>query len=457
MLYGLHAQGFSGLRFSRSPEVHPLSFDAERGGRFLRSEQVPAFKIQDGRWHSVELKFEGGQVAVQLDGQAAGSFPAGAEAGSIGFRGGYGNARVAGIEAGLQDGTNWRGGILRLHGFGKVLLLNLAVLALILGVASLAGRRSGGALAGWWPGSMAGLTLVGLLWLGFEYFYWSKVKVSALNPPVPANLQASAALGALHAAERARFHGFDLWFRLAGGQGISLDELGKNGYPARQKGLGPLHCLPGKGCQQAPPAFPEKRAGSRIVMLGTSQTYGSGADRLDDTILPRLLEALGRRGVAAEGLNLAKIASFASHQLGELCQFTDRPDLVIANFGNNDSPESLRPALEGIAERARALGARLLLLEEANPKEFLRGDIQTRHRVIREVAAGHGVTVLPFHEFLNTSDAANSGMLWWDGVHLSTHGQRLAAEWLAPHVIRELRRTAPPAGGKSCEALTEGP
>jgi lysophospholipase L1-like esterase len=186
------------------------------------------------------------------------------------------------------------------------------------------------------------------------------------------------------------------------------------------------------------PLAPPPPGVRRIVVLGTSQTWGSGAARPEDvwvTRLEALLQAQARPGERFELVN-AGLPGETSAELEALWRerwVAWQPELVLVNLGNNDrDPAALARNVERIAVLNGSRGIRTVLVPEANSTESrsersLRG-LEAKHAALREVAARHGLAVVEAHAPLVA--ARDDGFLWWDRVHLTAYGQERLARLL---------------------------
>lgn len=178
----------------------------------------------------------------------------------------------------------------------------------------------------------------------------------------------------------------------------------------------------------------------RIVVLGTSQTWGSGAARPEDVWVTRLEAALNASARPGERFELVN-AGLPGETSGELLELWSekwiawQPELALVNLGNNDrDPERLARNVERIAALNESRGIRTVLVPEANSTESrsersLRG-LEAKHAALQELGARLGLPVVEVHGPL--AQARDDGFLWWDRVHLTPYGQeRLAAELLA--------------------------
>ena len=124
------------------------------------------------------------------------------------------------------------------------------------------------------------------------------------------------------------------------------------------------------------------------------------------------------------------------------------PDLVILNFSNNGSSDDLlEESLREFVELNQTYGAKTVLLKEANSEERDSEWILRRHERVSKVGLETNSPVLDLHGFMNNKEIYDSGFLWWDWVHMSTFGQKVAAQWLvfqlAPYIKNTFLRKQP--------------
>jgi hypothetical protein len=363
--------------------------------------QVPARRplplSVGGGWHRLELDCDAG--SVRIDGGQAAGVDCGAQPGRIGFRAGEGRMvdvdEVTWVDA---DGRRFHDDFRNRRDWPLTLLVG-AMMTLIAGLLYCIVVRQFAAL---WIGFALWASL-GLLYGAWDYTYWSRLELSLSQPARGPDARS----------------GFERW-RQRIAQSLNpvpneRDQLLTDGYPMDVVFAGPYRC-DAHGCavlKGPPPVAP------RIVLLGTSQTVGAGAPYLDATIAGHLARRLG-----VEVIDLAVSGSDAPEQLEVLRRSGLHPDLLVANFSFNDTPQSLAAGIDGIL----ASGARTVLVEEAANPERPLDPVLEKHALLRERGARAGVPVLALHQHML---GAGDHFLWWDGVHLTAYGQALAGDWLA--------------------------
>lgn len=398
-------EGFEAVRVSRDPGFPAACLAGTAEGAFT-AKQPLAQPALDGGWHELAVERDGERFRVTLDGAPAGTCgrPLGRPV-RVGLRGSAAthvevdDLRIASSTPPLlveEDFANHRrAGALTLGALGLVAAVN----ALVAGATLRARRRSRAALA--------------------PYL-------------VATNLVLAAAAGLALVADTAYF-----------GR-IHPERIDFAGFENRIEYVGQIAPRLARTYPLAPPA-PGVR---RIVVLGTSQTWGSGASRPEDVWVTRLEEALNAAAAPGERFELvnAGLPGETSRELAELWEerwVAWQPEVVLVNLGNNDrDAAALAREVDRIAAINEERGIRTVLIPEANSTESrsersLRG-LEEKHAALRRVAVQRRLAVVETHAPLVA--ARDDGFLWWDRVHLTSYGQaRLAAllferraEWLAP-------------------------
>ena len=396
---------FDAVRVSRDPDFPAACLAGTAAGAFTAKTPLPQPALDPG-WHALAVERDGAVFRVSVDGAALGACgEALGRPARVGLRGSAADhvevddlhvessspARVVD-----EDFANHRhAGPLAAGALALVAAVNAAVV----GASARARRASGAPLALYLVAANLVLAAAGSLALLADVLYFGRI-----HP------------------ERIDFRGFENRIEYVGQIAPRLAER----YPL------------------APPA-PGVR---RIVVLGTSQTWGSGAARPEDVWVTRLEALLQRTAAPGERFELidAGLPGETSAELEKLWRerwVAWQPELALVNLGNNDrDAETLARNVERIVALNAERGIRTVLVPEANSTESrsarsLRG-LEAKHDALRALAARHGLVVVEVHRPLE--DARDDGFLWWDRVHLTSYGQeRLAAllfeareRWLSP-------------------------
>jgi lysophospholipase L1-like esterase len=182
----------------------------------------------------------------------------------------------------------------------------------------------------------------------------------------------------------------------------------------------------------------------RVAFLGTSQTYGSGAERISETFIARchslLAEALG--DISVETYNFSISGSSSTELLSKYAESWRfaQPDLLVINLSNNDlKPDTLTANLRTLAYQTRAAGGRVVFLLEPNAAEADHRSLEKKHSAIRRLGQELRVPVWNLYGYISSDPVYDSGMMWWDKVHLTSYGHGVVAEWLAPQMLAMIR------------------
>jgi len=190
---------------------------------------------------------------------------------------------------------------------------------------------------------------------------------------------------------------------------------------------------------------PEPEASDyRILFVGSSQTWGAGAARLEEvfvTQVGRKLKArLADRGMSVEVINTG-ISALKSDSLIGKFYLRDwinlAPHLVVVNLSNNDAvdTEEFPRNLEALILANRDRGIETLLVKEARSTESRVGGIQVNHARMQVVADQYNIRCIDMHQLVD--DNYDEGFFWWDAVHLTSFGQTFVADRLVEVIWSE--------------------
>jgi lysophospholipase L1-like esterase len=389
--------GFEGVRISRHPRFPSACLRGDREGRFLANAPLEHASLDAGT-HRILLRAEGKALRVRLDGIPIGRC-AGFTTGPIeglgtsrfGVRGAYDDRSwVDDIVVRGRDGERVEEDFTNREGLAETAIACSALVALLVSGAGFGAGRMRTADA---PRPLvaalvaAGVALVvALLAWSADTFYLSKLH--------PTSLDLSDFRNTIEDETQV------------------VDRLR-------------LAATTPKGPDTA-----------RVLVLGSSQTWGAGVWRRDDTWTARLGRALditAPAGTRVELFTLA-ISGYVASQLAPLLEREGpawEPDAVLVNLSNNDRDyDDLAEALGRIAAWCAANRVGLVFVPEPNTIENVEDEwkLRERHEVMRGVAREHGVAVVEVHDWL--AGRADTGFLWWDRVHLTDYGQALLAERL---------------------------
>ena len=451
VIFGRGATGFRGVRLSRHPDFDNVLFRAGRSGAYIERKPFDPPEFREA-WQQLRLEFGADELTVSLDGHTL-LVTKRSELSEqiVGFRGGemrslVDEVRVTDIEGRVFEddfrNTRNRGPVL----FGVGLALTLVLL--LAGAAAPVGSRGVAILA-----TQAVLVVLFGAYFVFDFYIWAaRYPYSGFTPwgridsPLPARYEELRRdlLGVPIRQEPE--------WRTPAVPSLLIESVSK---AAGQEGLCHWNFVtygPGESqrrCLQeaTPDSIGRKRPDVyRMIVIGTSQTHGEGAEVRSDTVVARTHDLLRKSlppELRLESLALA-IPGSNSSVLMELFR-TDwvrlEPNLVVANLSLNDTdPVVFERNLRELAELSKSHGFDLVFSKEAYPRERSDSPLPVRHQVMTELGQEFDVPVLDLHGYLDSDPVYDSALLWWDFAHLSSQGQELAARWWAPRLRPFLSR-----------------
>jgi len=451
--------GYDGIRLSRDEDLETVLFHADRLGHFTRKYVLESPQLADG-WHQLKLDFADGRLAATLDDRNLPvPFVSPLRNQFVGFRSGGRAALVDRVVVKAADGStvvaeDFRnrhpplGQIVR-----RAAVWGIVAFAVVW-PASLYMRRGLQFLRGFVLLQFV-LFLVICLYHGFDFWFWSKrypYEVFTPRGHVGSSLPV--------AFERLRSGFFGVGFTDDTGR-ARVRELAPHPLIARSttawdlKERSPTHLAfvlrSGDGLEASfvardrPEEWPAKADNEvRVAFVGTSQTFGEGAEVLQDCLAARTHGELAATLADAAELVTFDFAIHGSRST-ELLDMYEKywirtePDLVVINLSHNDAdPESLAQNLHRFIALSRENEIGTVLVVEPTS---VRGGMRKR-QAVKRVGEEAGVPVLDLHAYMNSDGIRDSGFLWWDVVHMTSLGQREAASWLAEQLRPLLAKQA---------------
>ncbi|MCP4327809.1 MAG: SGNH/GDSL hydrolase family protein [Alphaproteobacteria bacterium] len=471
-IFNKNAAGYSGIRISRNPLFPNLFFRAADEGGFIETLPLESFPI-DGGWHELDLLFKDGTLHVSVNDEAIGEIEESSlDQQLVGLRSGRHTALVDEIAVVADDGTLIIAEDFRnRRGLWTTLPLVFAATFLIAAAIYLASRRPGR------DGKPAlfsiilievFLVIVFLFYFLFDYYHYSENYYYEYNPDfaeIPANkLRFEAARQYLFT--QLPFVDFENDDLVSHRPEQVVQFLGAN--PSDEGATSWLRVVRGPtGGQEIDPIEDDREAievyldrkpldsAIRILVLGSSQTWGEGAKATDARIAPTLQRILSQQLGPKHSIAVVNGARKGTRS-GPLLDryrshlFLFRPDIVVANLSSNDRGNAFAGNLAEIVEMGRDIGAQTLFVLEANSIEQ-NESIRSNHETMRETAASIDVALVDLNGYLAHPSVRDSGIIWWDFVHLTSYGQRLAAEFIGRALFEnfKLGDETPPSAGPS--------
>lgn len=179
----------------------------------------------------------------------------------------------------------------------------------------------------------------------------------------------------------------------------------------------------------------EKISAKKIAFLGSSQTFGGGAQSMNRSFPALVVAALNlcsKAGVtgynfSAPGENSAQLLQ-SYRELLKIWQ----PELLLVNLSHNDKdPAEFRKNIAALLQLNSSLKIRTVLVKEPNSPELEVQHLTEKYQILKELAQQFRVPLVDLPEYLATEGFYDSGLLWWDIVHFDQAGHNAAADWLS--------------------------
>lgn len=282
--------------------------------------------------------------------------------------------------------------------------------------------------------------IVLVTYLAFDYYYWSKLfhfqtgdQNIIINPK-------------LSHAENIRKRTFDffnlLTYRIPyphkhlDPKIISFHKLKAEKEDCRVKNFQYINALgqatESDSVEKMPPSH------FKIAFMGTSQTWGEGARNIDEKFTTQTIKKLNEKyGVTATALNFSIKGSTSSILLDVYKNVLKKntPDLLVINLSHNDSDQKLfAENLEKIVELNKHKNIKTIFIQEANSVETQPHRLLTHHGTMVSIAKRNQIPVIPLHNYIKSKEIYDSGLIWWDYIHLASHGHNIVSDWLAQNL-----------------------
>jgi lysophospholipase L1-like esterase len=434
---------FFGLRLSNQNDQPSMAFVSEEEGKFIK--RIPLkLSFFPSSWHQAVVSFLPlGMTALQIDGQSAVSLPAEFSGeGQIGFRGSYEAAWIDDVTILLSNGQTLHANFKNSDRWWEAFFGNLLLLLLCVGGA-------------WWLYGGASFALPSALWLSialvcsgcwycFDFYFWSAQPISLLTRPLASEHHKTG----LNYLESIRADLISAWYRILGGVQVTQAGVSERGYPMVRVWQGPIYCSGGQCTAlsdgQWESLSSSRKQGYRVLFIGTSQTVGACAQKLEHSFFVRTSRIMNA-SQKLESLNMSVSGSDSNRLFDDYEKHYLRfaPDLAVINLSVNDRLIGFEEEIEKFVSLNQSLGIKTVLIEEASFSEFQPEKMAKMHQILRQVGERYNLPVYPLHDFLDQLSVKSTGWLWCDMVHLTSYGQDLVAQWLAPKLVHAIQSQNP--------------
>jgi len=276
------------------------------------------------------------------------------------------------------------------------------------------------------------LMLILILAIAWDYFFWSQQPLCSIT----SNINQDYQVPFRERFEKARFQTLS---RL--GQPDSTpkykSDLFQRGRPESVYYQGPILCDP--HCRLIEEEdlsiyTADNQIKKIIIFLGSSQSVGSGALRLEDTFYALALKQINREDLIF--INLAKSGYFSDRLIDLYREFLQNlpPSLLIHNWGYNDNEDSIQIGLSNSLMIPRH--HHVVFKEAVSPEPSPERNIQIIHQAIERMAFTHNKKLIDWNELIRQEFLKSPVEMWWDWVHLNQLGHQRAAP-IFERILRE--------------------
>jgi lysophospholipase L1-like esterase len=179
----------------------------------------------------------------------------------------------------------------------------------------------------------------------------------------------------------------------------------------------------------------------RIMFIGTSQTYGSGASTVENTFVDLIETQLNyyNNDTIFDCINASVEGQTSTEMLlyYRYLQPIIQPDFVVVNLSYNDNFEDetyskFKENIQTFIDLNKAINTGIVLIPEpSNPyhqDEILNERVKKTRYLMESIGKANQVPVIKMQPFIE--EHFDDGFLFWDVVHLTDFGQKLFAEEL---------------------------
>ncbi len=380
-IYNKTQNGYSGLRLDSRANKFSMSFESTNDEQFASKNIIPNFFISAGL-HNISLENVTDGLMLKVDGTSVLLAKlAKMQFGQIGFQNGRGQVKVDDLtlyqlkqpvkKISFRNSKNWL--LLFFLNVGFVIILQTVLSRFVFEKFFVRTKKSL-------------FTYILLLfvvcfcstcWYIFDYAYYSK-----LTPAESGITRPLFSLGqgyAVPSIESVRNTVFNFWYKFSGGEMITHRGVEDRGYPLARIFEGPIYCgIKNQTCQEGLPeklnARKLKSTDYRILFIGSSQTVGAGAEKLEDTFFVHVHKYLSLK-IDVESINASVSGKSSGFLLNEYRNkyVQLKPDVVIINLSNNDlSTLQFVDNMNEFLNLNQSAGIQTLFLEEANSGEEIK-------------------------------------------------------------------------------------
>lgn len=460
ILFNKNKVSFSGIRISRNTRFPSIFFHATADGKFLLREPVTNLLLTNS-WHTAEILFKSNTLSFSVDSQVVRHFhESSLEKQIIGFKSGRGDTIVDDVEVRDMDGNliiqeNFRND----KRYRLLLLINFCLIIGIIGIFFVVSNKMQYErkqtvfqlfLFQWCT------IVVFTIYYSFDYHYWS-----GLYHYKPLHrwrlVQVGKQINHIEKVREFFFTRFPFYdFSYSGNisytpqsliRFLGVDHMTeyrddtkvriiRSDFETEQIEMIDDNHNAILDYQKRKPFS----RGIKILFLGSSQMWGEGASLPSDRIAIQIQKILSNHFRGEKDfyvINASKRGTYSKKLLERYKSylFFFKPDLVVVNLSSNDRIDKFRKNLSSLIEFNKSIKSKILFVLEPNSTEADNSHLKRKHEVMSTLAKEKNIPWIDLHGYLANTDVYDSGILWWDIVHLTSYGQKSAAEFITQGII----------------------
>ncbi|MCO4792850.1 MAG: SGNH/GDSL hydrolase family protein [Bacteriovoracaceae bacterium] len=277
------------------------------------------------------------------------------------------------------------------------------------------------------------------IFLYYDVFIWSKKEISPFSKTLSGKDISTLATR----LERIRFGLFHLLDLNSLSNIPSAEGLKRIGYPTKRIYEGPILCIGTSKCSKRKIKTASSVTGkdiSKLVLIGTSQSVGSGARTISDTFFSKLHFHIQKKltgnklvslNFSESGSNPETLYSKYSEQIKNL-----NPEIFIINLVNNGDDVNYYKGLRKLVELGKSLKSRVFLIQEAVSIE---SDLKlNKRREFISSLSGPKIHIIDLNSTFRKKPFYAGDFNFWDFIHLTNQGHHKAGIFLADEITKKM-------------------
>lgn len=429
-----YAKPIWGIKFNTHPDKESFIFRYGENQEFLDVIQLKLKKLNQ-EINKVSISINKANLIINVNGEEK-SFELSKEfitKGQIGFQGAYRGTFLDNVIIQDQDYTIFEEDFRRSNNWWMYFLIHLFIIISFFEILHYVIKLK-------WKNVNFRLIFVSQLlfflfsFLLFDYYYWSKFQFFNQT-----KLLFSYKNITNNSIEKLRFNIFESWADLFVMNEDVQQLYRDNMYSVKKIWKGPILCSSfQENCFKVNYPLGQDIYNSfneclKILLLGTSQSMGSGASNLNKTFYAKFFYKIKDKMkdtcfiLLNNSISGEKMRNVWKNHLNNYEAFN--PNIVLLNMGNNDNEDELAKFVPIVSKYTREKNIDVWLNLEPNVPESDEEGYNDKLQNLSKLGLEYGFYVTDARANLlevNTND----GNLWWDRVHLSNFGHEVFSNFL---------------------------